>query len=243
MKNINTSCLALVTGGARRLGKAIAVHLAKSGYAVGLNYFHSESEARETAAEIEASGRKVLLLPADLQDPKQISFLFQRIQTEGFDLRVLVNSASIMPREPLGEVLSDHWDTVLNLNLRAPMLCIQEAAKIMQPGGVIINISDSGAQKFWNTFAAYSISKAGLEKLTLMAAKAFAPSIRVNAIAPGLILPSDALNADDWKKLIDKVPAGKTGSIEDVLEAMMFFIKNEYVTGQILRIDGGYHLV
>lgn len=234
---------ALVTGSAKRLGKEFALHLAKMGYDIGVHFHQSSTDAERTAHEIENLGRKAYLLPADLRDPAAIKAIFEKIAQEKLNLRLLVNSASIMPREPLGEVIPEHWDSIINLNLRAPLLCIQEAANLMKKGGCIINLSDSGAQKNWNQYAAYILSKAGIEKLTMMAARKYAPDIRVNAIGPGLVLPSKDLDAETWDALVEKVPAKRIVKIEEILEVLQFLIENTYITGQILRIDGGYHLV
>jgi NAD(P)-dependent dehydrogenase (short-subunit alcohol dehydrogenase family) len=151
--------LALVTGAARRLGREIALALAEKGYNIGLHYNTSRNEAEETAQKIEKIGRKVIFCQADLQDPLQINTMFQQIKNSGIDLKVLINSAAIMPRQPVGEITVESWDEVMNTNLRAPMLCCQAAARLMPDGGVIINITDSGAGKAWVNYGAYTISK------------------------------------------------------------------------------------
>ncbi len=121
--------------------------------------------------------------------------MFQQVAESGYKLKVLINSASTMVRQRVGEIDPVSWDETLDTNLRAPLLCSQEAAKIMAEGGVIINVTDAGAGKAWVNYGAYSVSKAGLEVVTRLCAKAFAPNIRVNAVAPGLILPSAGYHA------------------------------------------------
>ncbi len=167
-KNVTSETpLALVTGAAHRLGRAIALALARQGYAIGLHYHHSEAEAGETAREIEALGVPVLRLQADLLEPAQIEDLFARVAGSGWPLRVLVNSAAVMPRADLRSISPEEWDATLALNLRAPLLCAQQAARLMDApgarGGAIVNVSNSGALRAWTAFPAYMVSKAGLE--------------------------------------------------------------------------------
>ncbi len=236
--------LALVTGGAVRLGKAIALGLAEAGFAIGLHYHSSKDAAEQTAKEIEKLGVPVYLFEADLRDPGQIQTMFDQIAGLPLPLKVLVNSASLMPRGDLRSLPVAEWDDTLDLNLRAPWLCARAAAILMQDaGGVIINVSDSGARKTWTGFPAYIVSKAGLETLTRLLARSLAPSIRVNAVAPGLILPSAEVSAQDWQRLVQKLPAGHSGAPQDVARAVMFLIENRYVTGETLVVDGGYQLV
>ena len=190
-----TRSLALVTGGAQRLGKAFALSLARMGYDILLHYHLSEEEADATKTEIEAIGQRAHLLQADLANPKEIQSLFSQISSilhsPSSILRVLVNSAAVMPVGHPRELSLEDWDVALDLNLRAPFLMAQEAAKLMTEGGLIVNVSDIGAQKAWSRYPSYAVSKSALESLTKVLARAFAPSIRVNAIAPGLVLPSE----------------------------------------------------
>jgi NAD(P)-dependent dehydrogenase (short-subunit alcohol dehydrogenase family) len=234
----------LVTGAARRLGRAIALGMAKEGYAIGLHYHHSEDDAQHTAAEIRALGVPVTLLKADLAEPGQIESIFGQIERVQGKLDVLINSAAMMTRGNLRQLDVGSWDATMALNLRAPWLCAQQAARLMQSsGGVIINISDSGARKTWTGYAAYIISKAGVEILTQLLARTLAPEIRVNAVAPGLILPPDHLPAEEWQRLVKRLPAQKAGDPDDIVSAVLFLIRNHYLTGQILVVDGGYQLI
>lgn len=236
--------LALVTGGAVRVGKAIAMGLAEAGFAVGLHYHSSKDAAEATAREIEKLGVPVYLFEADLRHPDQIQSMFDQIAGLPLPLKVLVNSASIMPRGDLRSLGVAEWDDTLDLNLRAPWLCARAAAILMQDaGGVIINVSDSGARKAWTGFPAYILSKAGLETLTRLLARTLAPAIRVNAVAPGLILPSPDVSEQEWQRLVQKLPAGHAGTPQDVVRAVLFLVENRYVTGETLIVDGGYQLV
>lgn len=235
--------LALVTGSAQRLGKAFALSLARMGYAIALHYRGSVTEAEETAQEIRTLGVDCLPIRADLTDPKKIDFLFSLVDEMKSPLKVVVNSAAVMPVGNPREMELRDWDSALDLNLRAPFLVAQQAAKRMTTGGLIVNITDIGAQKAWSRYPSYIVSKAGLESLTKMIARAFAPDIRVNAIAPGLVLPSDVVTDEQWQRLIERLPLKRAATLDEVTSALEFLIKNEYITGQTIVVDGGYSLI
>ncbi|MBE0670675.1 MAG: SDR family oxidoreductase, partial [Anaerolineales bacterium] len=173
--------LALVTGSAHRLGKAFALSLARMGYSIALHYRGSATEAEQTVKEIRALGVDCLPIRADLTVPEKIDFLFSLVDEFHVPLKVVVNSAAIMPVGNPRELELHDWDSALDLNLRAPFLIAQQAAERMTEGGLIVNISDVGAQKAWSRYPSYTVSKAGLESLTKMLARALAPGIRVNA--------------------------------------------------------------
>lgn len=235
--------LALVTGAAVRLGKAIALALAKKGYAIALHYHHSEESARLTVAEIEKIGVPVFPIRADLRNAQEIKQMFEQVAATGLPLRVLVNSAAVMPRQDLLTMDAEDWDAVMDVNLRGAWLCAVEAAHLMRPGGVIINISDTGANKVWTGYPAYVISKAGLEVLTRLLARRLAPHIRVNAVAPGLILQSENTPAEEWQRLVQRLPLGQSGSEDDAVRAILFLMESMYITGEVLVVDGGYGLI
>ncbi len=235
--------LALVTGAARRLGKAFALALARNGYAVVIHYRDADEQARNTAAEIEACGVPVFRVQADLTKPDEISALFGQVDRFPHGLKVLVNSAAAMPAGEPQTLHLEEWDSTLDLNLRAPFLCAREAAARMKGGGLIVNITDIGASKTWSRFPSYSVSKAGLEALTRILARALAPSIRVNAIAPGLVLQSDLISNAEWQRLVERLPLRRAATVQEITMALDFLLKDEYVTGQTLVIDGGYSLL
>jgi pteridine reductase len=235
--------LALITGGAHRLGRAIALRLGQAGYVVGIHYFHSGQQAKETAAEIQRSGIPTAVLKADLRDPAQIRDLFAQVYTLPYPLKVLVNSAAVMPRGSVLDISPSDWDSTFALNLRAPLLCSQLAARLMKEGGVIINMTDTGAQKNWTGYAAYVVSKSALETLTRLLARSLAPQVRVNAIAPGFVIPGEDTAVEDWNQLVKRVPLKRPARIEEIAETVAFLIQNEYITGQTIVVDGGYHLV
>ena len=231
--------LALVTGAAHRLGKVFALTLARAGYDILLHYHSAEDEARQTQSEIESIGRRVILAQADLIDPAQISSLLSEVES----LNVLVNSAAFMPSGNMKSLSIENWDTTLDLNLRAPFLLAQECSKKMTEGGLIVNITDVGAQKAWSRYPSYTVSKAALESLTKILARALAPKIRVNAIAPGFVLQSDIVSVEEWERLINRIPLKRPARGEEIASALEFLLKNEYITGQTIVVDGGYSLI
>lgn len=231
--------LALVTGAAHRLGKIFALTLARNGYDILLHYHSAEEEARQTRLEIESVGRRVLSSQADLTDPEQIVSLVANIDS----LAVLVNSAAFMPAGKTETLSIENWDLSLDLNLRAPFLLARECAARMPAGGLIVNITDVGAQKAWSRYPSYTVSKAALESLTRILARALAPEIRVNAIAPGFVLQSEIVPAEEWERLIKRVPLKRPARTEEIASALEFLLKNEYITGQTIVVDGGYSLI
>ena len=235
--------LALVTGAAHRLGKAFATVLARAGYAVAVHYWTSGDQAETTSRELTDLGAPAYLLKADLTDPAAISAMFLEIDKLPHAVRVLVNSAGVLRTGDPRNLTVQDWDDTLDLNLRAPFLCAQKAAARMASGSLIVNVTDVGARKSWSRFPAYSASKAGLEALTGVLARAYAPGIRVNAIAPGLVLRSEETSEAEWHRLVGRVPLKRAGMSEEIAEALEFLLTNEYVTGQTLVVDGGYSLL
>src|SRR6266545_7073762 len=237
--NSPMSPLALVTGAAHRLGKVFALTLARQGFDIILHYHQSKNEALQTQAEIESVGRRVILSQADLTDPDQIQALVSNLNA----LDVLVNSAASMPSGNVDLLTIENWDTSLDLNLRAPFLLAQECAKKMNTGGLIVNITDVGAQKTWSRYPSYTVSKTALESLTKILARAFAPKIRVNAIAPGFVLQSDIVSDEEWQRLINRIPLKRPARMEEIASALEFLLQNKYITGQTIVVDGGYSLI
>ncbi len=233
------SPLALVTGGAHRLGKAFALTLARNGYDIVLHYHAAEDDALQTKLEVEALKRHCSLAQADLTDPAQLQQLLSTFRS----LNVLVNSAAIMAAENIISFPLADWDAALDLNLRAPFLLAQACAPKMPPGSSIINISDMGAHKAWSRYPAYTVSKAALESLTKILARALAPDIRVNAIAPGFVLQSDVVPAEEWQRLIGRVPLKRAARSDEITSALEFLLQNQYITGQTIVVDGGYSLI
>ncbi|MCY2929022.1 MAG: SDR family oxidoreductase [Planctomycetota bacterium] len=238
-----TGKTALVTGSARRVGRAIALALADAGADLALHYHRSGAEAEGLAVDIRRLGRRAQSFPADLADPAAIEGLFAAVAKAMPPLLVLVNNASTYPRTPLETLTAAQWDSVLAVNARAPALCIRHAAAMMPGGGSIVNITDSGAQAGWAGYPAYCASKAALESLTRSAARALAGrNIRVNAVGPGVVAWEEATDEAVKDKVLAHVPMKRPGSPEDIAAAVVFLAKSEYVTAQILRVDGGWRM-
>lgn len=242
--------LAIVTGGAHRLGRAFALTLAYEGYALLVHYHRSAQQAAKTVTEIKSFGVPAFSMQADLTQAEHIEALyafvdslFAQPESQLSHLAVLVNSAAVMPRGNPQTLPLEAWDAALNLNVRAPFLCAQQASRRMTRGGLIVNVSDVGAEKAWSRFPSYTVSKSALESLTRVLARSFAPSVRVNAIAPGLVLPSENVSVEEWDKLVQRMPLKRTATTEEIASALEFLLKNEYVTGQTIIVDGGYSLL
>ena len=240
--------LALITGAAHRLGRAFALALAGQGYAILLHYHASAEQALATADEIRALGVPVFPVQADLTDAAAIDALFAVMDDLGQDsalgpLAVLVNSAAVMQRADARSLSVMDFDATLNINLRAPFLCAQYAFQRMTGGGLIVNITDIAAEKAWTGFPVYTVSKAALASLTGVLARSFAPTVRVNAIAPGLVLPAEQMPPEAWQRLVGRIPLQRTASPDEIASTLMFLLQNEYITGQTISVDGGYSLI
>ncbi len=235
--------LALVTGAARRLGRLLALTLARCGYAVALHYHSSLAEAQQTAEEIRSLGAPVYLLQADLRDAPAVEAIFQAVDALPHSLDVLVNSAAVMPRADVRTLSLEEWNATLALNLTAPFLCARYAAERMRAGGLIVNVTDAGARRAWSGFPAYVVSKAALEALTRVLARTYAPAIRVNALAPGLVLPSEGMPQEEWERLTSRLPLRRPAGENEIAAALEFLLTNGYITGQTLTVDGGYSLL
>jgi 3-oxoacyl-[acyl-carrier protein] reductase/pteridine reductase len=237
--------VALVTGSARRVGKAIALELARQGMHQVVHYNASEREAKAAADEIRALGVKAITVKADHSQPADVQLLFERVHQHLGRLDVLVNSASIFKPANVMEISIEEWRQVMEVNLTGPFLCSQHAARIMQDqesGGAIINILDITALRSWKRYPHHSISKAGLRTLTEVLALSLAPKIRVNAVAAGPVLRDEASTEEQWEQFGQRLPLGRTGEPEDVAQAVVFLASQPFITGAILRVDGGDYL-
>jgi NAD(P)-dependent dehydrogenase (short-subunit alcohol dehydrogenase family) len=231
--------VALVTGAAKRIGRAVAVRLAAEGADVVVHYHSSAGEARDAVGQIEKAGRKSIALQADLCTVPEIKRLFEQTAEQFGRLDILVNSAANFLHSPLEDVSEKLWDTALDTNLKAPFFCAQAAAPLLkQSHGVIINFADIGGILPWAGYIPHCASKAGVIMLTKCLAKALAPDVRVNAIAPGTITMSD--DPSEWETdFIRRAPLHRTGTPEDVADAVSFLIHSNFLTGQTLVLDGG----
>jgi len=210
---------------------------------VGVHYSTSEKGARQTADEIVAGGSDARTLPGDLTDPATGPRLIEHTHKVFGGLDVLINSAAVMLRTPVGEVLVEDWDAMFALNLRAPFFLSQAAARVMEKhGGAIVNIADLAAFETWRGYIPHAITKAGVVQMTRSLAHALAPKIRVNAVAPGPVLLPEGWTQEQADKLISTTPLGRLGSPEDVAQAVLYLLNADYVTGETIIVDGGRHV-
>ena len=231
--------VALVTGAAKRIGRAIAVRLASEGADVAIHYNRSRAEADEVVSEIEALGRKSAALQANLCSVSEIQRLFQQTAERFGRLDILVNSAANFIPARLDDTTEKIWDDALDTNLKAPFFCAQAAAPLLKKsGGVIINFADIGGILPWTGYIPHSASKAGVIMLTKCLAKALAPEVRVNAIAPGTITMSG--DPSEWEAdFIRRAPLHRAGTPNDVADAVSYLVHAKFMTGQVLVLDGG----
>lgn len=240
-RNLNGR-VALVTGAAKRLGRAIALYLAREGADVVVHFHHSAREAQKVVSEITDLGRRAISLSADLAKKTDIDKLFADTAKEFGRLDILVNNASNFLQADFASITEEVWDAVLDVNLKAPFFCSQASAPLLRKNnGVIINLSDVAGFLGWTGYIPHSVSKAGVSMLTRVLAKALAPEIRVNAIAPGTItMPDDP--PELAAGFIKRAPLQRTGTTEDVTAAISFLINSPFITGEVLVLDGGRSL-
>jgi glucose 1-dehydrogenase len=239
--------VALITGSAVRVGKALALALAERGCHLIIHYGSSAEAAQQTLAELQAYGVKTWAISADLNDEAQVNGIIPFALEQAGQLDILVNSASIFPPEDFFSASSASWDRNMMINLKAPFLLSQGFARALPAGrpGKIINLLDAAALRPKNHHFSYTISKVGLEGLTKVMAHALAGrNIQVNGIALGAILPSINDDREQFERLAKTIPARRTGSTQDVVSALLYLVQaGDYVTGEIIRVDGGKHLV
>lgn len=231
--------VAVVTGAGRRLGRALALRLAEEGADVVIHYRNSQKDAGEVVDEIERLGRRSVALRADLRKVAEIRELFAQVSERFGRLDILVNNAANFLPGHVEDTTEKIWDDALDTNLKAVFFCVQAAAPLLKANlGAIINFADVGGILAWPGYISHCVSKAGVIMLTKCLAKALAPEIRVNAIAPGTVTMADdaaELEAD----YIRRAPLRRSGTPDDVCEAVLFLASSAFVTGQTLVIDGG----
>ena len=239
--------VALVTGAAQRLGRAIALELAASGADI-LVHYHSSDDVRvnQTLTAIRAQGVQAQAQQADLGAAAGVERLFAGLRQHFGRLDILVNSAALFQQRRLLEVSAADWERTMAVNLRAPFLCTQAAARLMRaqepPGGLIINLLDRGVDGPWQAYAHHGVSKAALWALTQVSALELAPEIRVNAVLPGPVLPAAGMSAERWGAVTAANPLGRGGSAADVAQAVTFLAGADYINGEVIRVNGGEHL-
>jgi len=236
--------IALVTGAAKRIGAAIARRLAQDGWAIALHYNSSRAEAEAFADELRALGARVALLPADLADYDQTLNLVSACVEALGPPNCLVNNASIFERDGVRDFTANSWQAHQDINLRAPVLVAQAFDAALPDGscGNIINLIDQRVLRPTPDFFSYTLSKSALWTATRTMAQALAPRIRVNAIAPGPVLRNIYQSDDDFAREWQSTLLGRGANPEDIAEAVMFILRAEAMTGQMIALDGGEHL-
>ncbi|MCY3779347.1 MAG: SDR family oxidoreductase [Chloroflexi bacterium] len=241
--------VALVTGSARRVGRAIALELARHGARILVHYHRAEAtEVRETIQAVKSHGVDAHSVAADLSHPEGVDTVFSALNERYGRLDIVVNSASVFQKRGLLDLTLDDWDLTMAVNLRAPFLITQRAARLMSenplPGGVIINICDAGADRPWKDYPHHGVSKSALWMLTQVSALTLAPAIRVNAIVPGAMLKpaGRAVTDEEWSRIGERNPLRRTGTPEDVARAVLYLCQEDFITGELLRVNAGEHL-
>jgi pteridine reductase len=233
------SRVTLVTGGARRVGAAIVRACARRGDAVIIHAAHSVEEAEALARELRAAGGHAAVVTADLRHPDAPARVIAEAHAAFGRLDVLVNSAANFVHAPPMELSVAQWDEAFALNARAPFFLAQAAARVMPVGGVIVNIVDHLAFETIPSMVAHGAAKASLVHVTRTLARALAPSVRVNAVAPGLVAAPDDWTDEEEARFLRQVPLGRAGTAGDVADAVCWLVDAPYVTGVVLPVDGG----
>ena len=232
--------VALVTGAPKRIGRSVALRLASEGADVIVNYRRSKKEADEAVAQISAMGRRAFAAQADVSRKNEVAAMFAVVEKEFGRLDILVNNAGMFFAAKFEDLAEEQWDLILDTNLKSQFLCSQAAAPLLRRSGAgrIINFASLGGLLAWPSYTHYCVSKAGVIMLTRCLARALAPEITVNAIAPGTIsFPNDAPGlAEDF---IQKAPLKRTGTPKDIEDAVVYLAQAPFVTGQVMVVDGG----
>ena len=237
--------VALITGSAKRLGKEIAIELARKGAEIAIHYRSSKAEAEDALKAVRSAGSEGWVFQAELTDDNSIKKLFSDIETQFGGLDILINSASTFSAATADEATSQHWDWQMDTNAKGPFFVAQRAARLMfvRGCGKIINIADVAGEVIWPGYLPYSVSKAALIAVNRGLAKAYAPNIQVNAIAPGPVLFPESYTEDQKQSAVERTLLKRAGSPKDIVNAVVFLIENDYITGEVLHVDGGRHIL
>jgi NAD(P)-dependent dehydrogenase (short-subunit alcohol dehydrogenase family) len=232
---------ALITAGAKRIGRAMSARLARLGYDVAVHYHKSKEEAEDLRSQLENLGVSCKLFQSDFNDTADTAALVDQVHQDLPNLQLLINSASVFHAVDFLKSDENDLNTNINVHLRAPYLLTREFAKTVKKGQ-IINLVDASFVRNETVFFAYQLTKKALVELTLMSARRLGPDIRVNAIAPGLVLPPDHKAGIEFEERMKDNPLERRGDIDDILGALDYLVVSEHVTGQILFVDGGEHV-
>ena len=236
--------VALVTGAAKRLGRRLALALAERGAELVVHYHASEHEAHEVLAQLKRLGGKPIAVSGDVSQAADVESIVEAAMQAFGRIEILVNSAAVFSRTPFATLSEADWDRTLGVNLKGPFLLSRRVGEIMlrQGQGKILNLADIGGITIWAEYLPYSVSKAGLIALTRGLAKALAPAVQVNAIAPGVVLLPEGAPPEERERAIRRIPLGRLGSPEDIVRAALYLLENDFVTGEVLSVDGGQRL-
>lgn len=237
---------AFVTGGAKRIGRSIALALAGCGCDVAIGYLSSKNEAENTVKDLCALGVRAMAVQGDLSKSSQVNLVADHIESKLGPVDILINNASLFKRTPWPEISESDWDELLDINTKAPFLCAQRFSKHMieHKQGKIINILDWMAERPSSNYIPHCVSKAALTSLTQALAIALAPFVQVNGIHPGTMLFAESTNEKEKALILEKIPLQQIGTPQDVANAVLFLLEGtDYATGTILRLDGGRLLI
>ncbi len=243
-----TDKVALITGSARRVGRAIALELARRGVHILVHYNSSADEAvRETLHDIKSHGVDAFSVQANISTADGVAHVFDRVKSQFRRLNILVNSASVFHQNELMDITLEDWQRSLDVNLTAPFLCTQAAVRLMRendpPGGAIINLLDFGSVRPWPQRLDHGVSKAGLLSLTENSAAALgSENIRVNGVLPGPVMKSPGLSDARWAEIGAALPIGRPGDAGDVARAVAYLAGEDFITGTVLKVNGGEDL-
>lgn len=232
--------VALVTGGAVRIGRALTLGLAEAGYDVAINYHTSDAEAASACRAVEELGRRALRVPGDVSSAEDVERIAHAVRGEFGRLDLLINNASLFRSASLLEIGESEWDRVMAVNLKGPFLMVRATADLLtQSGGRVVNLVDLSAFQPWVDHPHHSVSKAALLHLTRVMARALAPRVRVNAIAPGAVLLPESYDEAARERSRAAAALGTLGSPEDVVRTVLFLERSSFITGEVIVVDGG----
>lgn len=241
--NKTKSQTVIITGASKRIGREIAISLARAGWNIALHFNHSAEDANNLGNEIKAMGAQYTLIQADLEKAPEVESIIRSAANRFGSIDALINNASLFERDTASTFTTESWDAHLNVNLRAPALLMRDFAQQAKPGANIINIIDQRVWRLTPDFTSYTVSKAGLWALTQTYAQALAPQqIRVNAIGPGPTLPNPRQTQENFDLQASLVPLTHGATPEDIMNGVSYILNARAMTGQMIALDGGQHL-